>query len=274
MVRNPAHDARNAAILRALALGLWALVLLRSCVDGRLDLLLRRGFHPLVALSGVVLLLLALLQARWAFGSAAEAPSGRPPQTKPPGSGPLAAAPRATASQDEVPARSRRLNPAERRDGWTALAPALLAALLLALPPNPSFADLAAQRPPDEGSAGELSFVLPPAQRSLTDWVRLLRSQPDPALFDGDPVRISGFVLPMPNQPPQLARLLVRCCLADATPVGLPVRWPAGRPPPEADQWLAIEGRMALEPGPSGASLVVVPSTVRSIARPRYPLEP
>ena len=274
MVRNPAHDARNAAILRALALGLWALVLLRSCVDGRLDLLLRRSFHPLVALSGVVLLLLALLQARWAFGSAAEAPSGRPPQTRPSGSGPLAAAPPATASQDELPARSRRLNPAERRDGWTALATALLAALLLALPPNPSFADLAAQRPPDEGSAGELSFVLPPAQRSLTDWVRLLRSQPDPALFDGDPVRISGFVLPMPNQPPQLARLLVRCCLADATPVGLPVRWPAGGPPPEADQWLAIEGRMALEPGPSGASLVVVPSTVRSIARPRYPLEP
>ena len=274
MVRNPAHDARNAAILRALALGLWALVLLRSCVDGRLDLLLRRSFHPLVALSGVVLLLLALLQARWAFGSAAEAPSGRPPQTRPPKTGPLAAAPRAAASQDELPARSRRLNPADRRDGWTALATALLAALLLALPPNPSFADLAAQRPPDEGSAGELNFVLPPAQRSLTDWVRLLRSQPDPALFDGDPVRISGFVLPMPNQPPQLARLLVRCCLADATPVGLPVRWPAGRPPPEADQWLAIEGRMALEPGPSGASLVVVPSTVRSIARPRYPLEP
>ena len=274
MVRNPAHDARNAAILRALALGLWALVLLRSCVDGRLDLLLRRSFHPLVALSGVVLLLLALLQARWAFGSAAEAPSGRPPQTRPPKTGPLAAAPRATASQDELPARSRRLNPADRRDGWTALATALLAALLLALPPNPSFADLAAQRPPDEGSAGELSFVLPPAQRSLTDWVRLLRSQPDPALFDGDPVRISGFVLPMPNQPPQLARLLVRCCLADATPVGLPVHWPAGGPPPEADQWLAIEGRMALEPGPSGASLVVVPSTVRSIARPRYPLEP
>jgi uncharacterized repeat protein (TIGR03943 family) len=274
MVRNPAHDARNAAILRALALGLWAMVLLRSCVDGRLDLLLRRGFHPLVALSGVVLLLLALLQARWAFGSAAEVSAGRPPQSKPPRTGPLAAEPRATASREGGPARSRRRNPAERRDGWITMATALLAALLLALPPNPSFADLAAQRPPDEGGAGELSFVLPPAQRSLTDWVRLLRSQPDPALFDGDPVRISGFVLPMPDQPPQLARLLVRCCLADATPVGLPVRWPSGSPPPKADQWLAIEGRMALEPRPSGASLVVVPSRVRSIARPRYPLEP
>ena len=275
MVRNPAHDARNAAILRALALGLWALVLLRSCVDGRLDLLLRRSFHPLVALSGVVLLLLALLQARWAFGSAAEAPSGRPPQTRPPQTrppktGPLAAAPRATASQDELPARRRRLNPAEQRDGWTALATALLAALLLALPPNPSFADLAAQRPPDEGSAGELSFVLPPAQRSLTDWVRLLRSQPDPRLFAGDPVRISGFVLPMEGEPPQLARLLVRCCLADATPVGLPVRWPSSAPPPAADTWLAIEGRMQAD----GDQLVVVPERIRPIPRPARPLEP
>jgi len=56
--------------------------------------------------------------------------------------------------------------------------------------------------------------------------------------------------------------------------VGLPVRWPAGSPPPQADQWLAIEGRMALETPPSGPILVVVPSTVRSIARPRHPLEP
>jgi uncharacterized repeat protein (TIGR03943 family) len=274
MVRNPAHDARNGAILRALALGLWALVLLRSCVDGRLDLLLRRSFHPLVALSGVVLLLLALLQARWTFDSAAAAPSGRPPQTRPPGNAPLAAESRATASREGGAARSRRRNPGERLDGLTALATAFLAALLLALPPNPSFADLAAQRPRDEGSAGELSFVLPPAQRSLTDWVRLLRSQPDPALFDGDPVRISGFVLPMPDQPPQLARLLVRCCLADATPVGLPVRWPSGSPPPEADQWVAIEGRMVMEARPPGATLVVVPSRIRPIARPRYPLEP
>ena len=228
---------QRAALWRAASLGLWALVLTYSSVDGRLDLLLRAVFHPLVALAGLLLLLVALLQLRLAFG----------------------------------PGRQER---GDRRQARTLLLTAAIALLVLLLPPAPSFADLAGQRPRDETAESELSFVLPPAQRSLTDWVRLLRSQPDPALFDGDPVRISGFVMPMPSQPPQLARLLVRCCLADATPVGLPVRWPAGSPPPEADQWLAIEGRMALEPRPSGASLVVVPSTVRSIARPRYPLEP
>jgi uncharacterized repeat protein (TIGR03943 family) len=230
---------RRAALWRALALGLWALVLLRSAVDGRLNLLLRAVFHPLVAVAGLLLLTLAGLQLVVAVRD-----------------------PRGRAEAGRGPAL------------WVLSATALVAVLVLVLPPAPSFADLAGQRPRDETGAEELSFVLPPAQRSLTDWVRLLRSQPDPALHDGAPVRISGFVLPMPEGPPQLARLLVRCCLADATPVGLPVRWPADAPTPRADQWLAIEGRMARESGPSGERLVVVAEALRPIPRPERPLEP
>ena len=221
--------------MRGLALGLWAVVLLQSSVDGRLDLLLRAAFHPLVSSAGGVLLMLAVVQVlvglrQWRGGG----------------------------------------EPSSRQERRLSAATAAVAAMLIALPANPSFADLASQRPADETGEESLSFVLPPAQRSLTDWVRLLRSQPDPQLFDGDPVRISGFVLPMPDSPPQLARLLVRCCLADATPVGLPVRWPAGDPLPRADQWLAIEGRMAVESG----QLEVVPERIQPIPRPARPLEP
>lgn len=229
---------RRGALWRSLALGLWALVLLRSAADGRLDLLLRAAFHPLVTAAGLLLLILAGLQLTVALGD----PLGR---TEPIGRGTAAGL----------------------------AATALVTALVLALPPAPSFADLAGQRPRDESGADTLTFLLPPAERSLTDWVRLLRSQPDPALHENNPVRISGFVLPMPDGPPQLARLLVRCCLADATPVGLPVRWPPG-PPPRADQWLAIEGRMERQLAPGGERLVVVPETVRPIPRPARPLEP
>jgi uncharacterized repeat protein (TIGR03943 family) len=229
---------QRAALWRAASLGLWALVMLRSALDGRLDLLLRAVFHPLVALAGLLLLLVALLQLRLAFG----------------------------------PGRQER---GDRRQARTLLLTAAIALLVLLLPPAPSFADLAGQRPRDETAESELSFVLPPAQRSLTDWVRLLRSQPDPKLFAGDPVRISGFVLPMPGEPPQLARLLVRCCLADASPVGLPVHWPAGQGPFPADQWLAIDGVMGLGPAPGGGErLEVVPSRIRPIPRPARPLEP
>lgn len=230
----------RAPLWRAAALALWGLVMLRSATDGRLDLLLRAVFHPLVALAGLILLALAALQLRLALGSG-------------------------------------RQERGDLREARTLVATAAIALLVLLVPPAPSFADLAGQRPRDQTAEGELAFVLPPAQRSLTDWVRLLRSQPDPRLFDGDPVRIQGFVLPMPDQPPQLARLLVRCCLADASPVGLPVRWPAGGAPPKADQWLAIDGVMRIAPSPSGSGpeqLVVVPSRIRPIARPARPLEP
>ena len=225
--------------MRAFALGLWGAVLLQSSLSGRLDLLLSGVFHPLVALSGVALLLLAgLLLAEPAL------------------------------RRQESPAPSRRH--AIPKTWWLSSAVALL---VLAIPPNPSFSTLAANRPAELGDETELSFVLPPAQRSLTDWVRLLRSQPDPSLYAGDPVRISGFVLPQPGEPAQLARLLVRCCLADATPVGLPVSWPAGRQP-RADQWLAVEGTMAIEERNGQSRSVVVAQRITPIARPKRPLEP
>ncbi|MCP9848448.1 TIGR03943 family protein [Cyanobium sp. Morenito 9A2] len=226
-------------MLRPLSLGLWGLVLLYSGLSGRLDLLVRSVFHPLIMGSGLALILLAALEG------------GR------------CLRPGTTARQPPPPGRERA----------ALLLSALLALSMLILPPVPSFADLAANRPSGQLEEQELSFVLPPAQRSLSDWARLLRSQPDPALYAGDPVRISGFVLPVPGQPPELARLLVRCCLADATPVGLPVRWPAGQPLPKADQWLALEGVMAIDSAAQPPRSQVIPRRITPIARPRRPFE-
>ena len=218
-----------AAVIRPLTLALWGAVLLVSTLSGRLELLLRGVFHPLVGISGVVLLGLAVQQLL--HGS-----------------------------------RERRWN-----RSW--VLSSLLAIAVLALPPNPSFSDLASNRNSDLGSDVELDFLLPPGQRSLTDWVRLLRSQPDPRLYAGDPVRISGFVLPQSDGPPQLGRLLVRCCLADATPIGLPVRWPAEFTP-KPDQWLAVEGTMGVEKLAGQQRSVVLPERIRTIPRPARPLEP
>lgn len=220
-------------MLKAVCLGLWGLVLVQSAISGRLDLLLRAVFHPLVWLGGAWLLALAAVQGIGAVRS-----------------------------------------PAKReRPRWGLLLGCVTAVAVLVVPPTPSFADLAANRDPNLLEEPELTFVVPPGQRTLTEWVRLLRSQPDPRLHEGDPVRISGFVLPMPGEQPQLARLLVRCCLVDAVPVGLPMRWPAGarlRP----DQWLAVEGVMGSEPFDGRQRSVVTVQRMRPIPRPRRPLEP
>ena len=166
--------------------------------------------------------------------------------------------------------RNRRQRDAYRLP-W--LVSGVVAGLVLLLPPNPSFSDLANNRPQGLPEPPELAFVLPPEQRSLTEWVRLLRSQPDPDLVAGNPLNISGFVWSQPNGPPLIARLTVRCCLADATPSGLPVAWPADAEP-KANQWLSIQGTMAAETRNGERVAVVVPTTIKPIPRPKRPLEP
>jgi uncharacterized repeat protein (TIGR03943 family) len=150
---------------------------------------------------------------------------------------------------------------------------AVVANAVLLLPPDPSFSLLAAGRTQGLPDPPRLAFLLPPEQRSLSEWVRLLRSRPDPSLYDGQAVRISGFVLPVPEGQPLLARLQVRCCLADATPMGVPVAWPQGYRP-VTNQWLAIEGRMATATLAGEASSVVIPERITPIPRPQRPLEP
>ena len=227
----PLHHLRRTSLLPPLVLTLWGWVLVWSSLSSRLDLLLNAAFHPVVAIAGVVLMLLGLMQLR---------PSAR---------------------------RRRTVSPF----GW--LLSALMAMLILVIPPEPSFSDLAASRPDSLPAAPTLSFFLPPEQRTLTEWVRLLRSQPDPELHAGDPVKISGFVLDRPGEPLQLARLTVRCCLADATPAGLPVDWPADADP-QADQWLEIEGTMAVQERNGVPVSVVKPDRLTVIPRPERPLEP
>lgn len=103
--------------------------------------------------------------------------------------------------------------------------------------------------------------------------MRLLRSQPDPELYRGDPVRISGFVMPTPQAAPVLARLTVRCCLADATPVGIPVIWPEGESL-KADEWLAVSGEMGVERVGGVLRSVVIAERVQPIPKPKRPFEP
>ena len=212
-------------------LGLWGAVLLQAWGSGRLNLLLQADFHWLVLVSGLLLLALAGLAARFA---------------------------------------------PKRRSGRTpALLMLLAAPLVLLIPPRPSFSTLAANRSSGalEGESETLTFLSPPEQRSLTDWVRLLRSQPDPELYRGDPVRISGFVMPTPQAAPVLARLTVRCCLADATPVGIPVIWPEGESL-KADEWLAVSGEMGVERVGGVLRSVVIAERVQPIPKPKRPFEP
>ena len=220
-----------------LQLLLWGWVMVWSTWSGRLDLLLRAVYHPVVGVGGLLLMALGVLQLRLAWRQRT----------------------------------SERLVAQPLPKGW--LLSVAMALLVLALPPQPSFSDLASSRPSSIPEAPRLTFVLPPEQRTLTEWVRLLRTQPDPSLHEGAPLSITGFVFQPPEEPPQLARLMVRCCLADATPTGLPVQW-RSTDRYQPDTWLRIRGTMAVERVDGVPRNVVKPSEVTVIPRPERPLEP
>lgn len=228
--------SRLSCLVLPFQLALWGWLMLWSSLSGRLSLLLNAVFHPVVVITGVLLL---------AFAVALLVPLGR-------GS-----------------SRTRR-RPQTLVWHWPLTA--VVALVVLISPPTPSFSDLASTRPSVVPEGPSLAFYLPPEQRTLTEWVRLLRSQPDPALHEGAPVRISGFVLERRGEPPQIARLLVRCCLADATPAGLDVAWPKGAVP-KANQWLRIEGVITTQRRDGRQRVLVRPNRIVPISRPARPLE-
>ncbi len=154
----------------------------------------------------------------------------------------------------------------------------LLTALLgLCIEPRPLSSQTALNRgvSPSLGvSRGQPQVFRPqmdPRQRTLLDWVRTLDVYPDPYTYVDQPVQVQGFVIP-DARPDHfiLARFLVSCCAADAYPVGLPVRWP-GAADLQADTWLRLEGKMAVEHWKGSPQLVIAAERIELLPVPANP---
>ncbi|PIG92542.1 TIGR03943 family protein [Gloeocapsopsis sp. IPPAS B-1203] len=110
-----------------------------------------------------------------------------------------------------------------------------------------------------------------PYKRNVLQWRRLISSVKDPLeTFPGEPVDLIGFVQPVINSPEQfiLARHVIRCCLADTVPLGLPVYTPkAARF--TSNSWLRVQGHFGVEKIHTKSTLVIVPQKIKSIFQPK-----
>lgn len=106
---------------------------------------------------------------------------------------------------------------------------------------------------------------------TVKDWALILRQDPDPADFT-DPVEVTGFVLPSPDDEDvfYVARFTVTCCAVDAQPVGVPVHLPGWQDRFEADDWVAANGRLGDDPA-GGPSPVLLPDAVEPTEQPEQP---
>ncbi len=142
---------------------------------------------------------------------------------------------------------------------WAGL---LLVALPLLLgwlvPSRPLGAAAIGNREINIGQMGALASVAPPqadnsmglvaGEKNILDWLHDFQSSSDPADFAGQEVHVVGFVYRdgrFPADSFMVARFTVSCCVADAAPIGLIVRWPDAASLP-ADQWVDVTGHFAV----------------------------
>ena len=115
-----------------------------------------------------------------------------------------------------------------------------------------------------------------PEERTIIDWIRTLNVYPEPDAYADQPVKVSGFVVHMPDWPDDhfmIARFVLTCCAADAYPVGLPVVLPAGEPLPKPDAWLEVAGTMQTGTLSGKRQLVIGSPAITEIPEPRNPYE-
>ncbi|HIK46897.1 MAG TPA: TIGR03943 family protein [Leptolyngbyaceae cyanobacterium M65_K2018_010] len=254
--RSPKRRFPWQALMDGLMLVLWGLMLARFALTGKLYLLLHPDYMWLSHLAMVMVLTLGSLRLWQVWGMV------RSPQRS--------TAPR---SQEHLALLPRQIS------SGVLLA---IAVFGLLYSPRPFTSETAFQRGITDVLGQTRSrperFVLTgaPEERTIVDWVRTLNVYPEPDAYTGQPVQVTGFVTHMPDWPEDffmISRFVLTCCAADAYPVGLPVRLPAGTPRPAVDTWLEVRGEMSTETLNQKRQLVIGAPTLTEIPEPRNPYE-
>ncbi len=86
-------------------------------------------------------------------------------------------------------------------------------------------------------------------EKNLLDWLLAFEQAPDLNTFAGQEARLVGFVYKDARYENSdrflLSRFTVSCCVADASAVGITVRWPEAAALPK-DEWVDVSGRFEI----------------------------
>ncbi len=112
-----------------------------------------------------------------------------------------------------------------------------------------------------------------PLERNVLDWARVFTTNKAPGTFNGQRADIVGFVYTEPTYPEDtvmVARFTVSCCVADASPIGLPVYWP------EAEilkngQWVRVTGAFEARDFRGQLTPTLIADAVTPTEQPEHP---
>jgi uncharacterized repeat protein (TIGR03943 family) len=166
---------------------------------------------------------------------------------------------------------------------WVGLLIVLLPLLLgWLVPPRPLGATAVSNREINFGTDPIQSIAAPggneamgivSGERNILDWLGEFQRSGDPALLVGQTANVIGFVYRDERfavDEFMVSRFTVSCCVADAAPVGLIVRWPDGATLP-TDQWVEVKGTFAVGVFNGRSMPILIAETITRTEQPRQP---
>jgi uncharacterized repeat protein (TIGR03943 family) len=166
----------------------------------------------------------------------------------------------------------------EHRVGWGTLLLLTLPAILGTLiPPAPLDSGALANRNVTMTGLGPAetttTLTSAPAERDLLDWLQAFDDAPDATALVGQEATLVGFVHReefLEEDQFMLSRFVVVCCVADAVPVGMIVRWP-GAGDLAAGEWVEVRGAFEAIPLGEGVFPILVAEQVTPTEMPYQP---
>jgi len=116
-------------------------------------------------------------------------------------------------------------------------------------------------------------FQLDSTQFSIGDWTREINMDGNLSKFEGKEVDLIGFVFKPSDLPSEyflISRFAISCCVLDATPIGLTVKYETSDLY-ESDDWIQVKGKFQIENINGKEKLVIIPSSIEKTEIPNNP---
>ncbi len=112
-----------------------------------------------------------------------------------------------------------------------------------------------------------------PLEWTVLDWLRALNASSDLSAFNGQEANLLGFVYRNDQFPAEhfmVTRFVMSCCVADAAPVAMPVRWPdtAGLP---NNTWVQVHGVFQLGEFAGNLFPILQADALETVPEPEHP---
>lgn len=105
----------------------------------------------------------------------------------------------------------------------------------------------------------------------IGDWVASINFMPNLNFYQGKEVNLNGFIF-KPQILPEgyflISRFVIRCCAADATPVGIIVKSADWELTYSENTWINLTGNFEIENFNNQENLIVIPKKITLIEKP------